>query len=365
MARKISNRIAAICLIIMLVAFGCSKSEQQPQTSGPEGQGGQVSQAPQAAADSAPAVSAPAGAAPSAPAGIVAEVDGTRLTEEKLEQDYKRVYALAKQNLPEEKFKEEAPRIKARLVNDFIAKSLLYNEMKRRNIRASQKEVDAEIAKIKANLQPGTTLDDNLRKAHMTLEQLRQDTAFGIQVGKMVKQSGGSKLKPSEKDIKAFYGKNKDKFKTPETAHARHILIAKAKTDDDKTKAEKKAKAEEVRKELLAGADFAQLAAKYSECPSKSSGGDLGTFPRGQMVKPFEEAVFSQKLKETGPVVETDFGYHIIQVLERKPAGVQPLDPDTKKMISGYLERENQIKAYRKLLDDLKNKAKIVVYKQY
>ena len=115
----------------------------------------------------------------------------------------------------------------------------------------------------------------------------------------------------------------------------------------------------------MGGGDFAKLAAENSDCPSKSNGGDLGTFPRGQMVKPFDDVAFSLKLNETSPVVETDFGYHIIQVLERKPGSTRPLDEQTKKMIAGYLERENQINAYKSLMEELKGKAKITVYKQY
>lgn len=350
--------IALICFITLAALTGCGKSEAPApageQPSAPPA--APLAQVPQAAADATQQAG---------PAGTVAEVDGLKLTEDQLEQEYKRTYSFLKQNLTEEKFKEESPKIKVRLVNDFIAKALLQNEMKRRNIKAADKEIDATIENMRKSMPPGTTLEDQLKKSQMTMERLRQETAMGIGVSKLVKQYGGDKLKPKDKDIREFYKKNQDKFKVPETARARHILIAKAKTDDDKTKAEKKAKAEEVRKELLAGADFAQLAAKYSDCPSKANGGDLGTFPRGQMVKPFEDAVYSQKLKETGPVVETDFGYHIIQVTERNPAGVQPLNSESKKMIADYLERENQINAYRKLMDELKGKASISVYKKY
>ena len=78
----------------------------------------------------------------------------------------------------------------------------------------------------------------------------------------------------------------------------------------------------DIRKQLLAGADFAELAKKYSTCPSgKRAGGNLGKFGRGQMAPPFEKAAFTQKINDIGPVIKTTFGLHIIQVTEKKAAG--------------------------------------------
>ena len=341
----------------VLILSACGKSEAPVDTAQQTAPG--TSAAP-AAPEQAPGPVVTAG-----PAGVAAEVDGTQFTEAKLEQDYQRMYAILKQNLPEDKFKQESPKIKARLVNDFVVVTILNNEMKKRGIKASDKEIDTEINKLKSALQPGTSIEDQLKKNQTTLEQLRKETAFGIKVSKLVKQYGGAKLKPKDKDIKAFYNQNKEKFNMPERVHARHILIAVAKTDDDKAKAEKKAKAEDVRAKLVAGGDFAQLANQYSDCPSKKYGGDLGTFARGQMVKPFDDAAFSQKTNEIGPVVQTDFGYHVIQVLDKASPGVKPLDAEAKKMISAHLERQNQIKTYKEMINDLSKKAKIAVYKQY
>jgi peptidyl-prolyl cis-trans isomerase C len=129
-------------------------------------------------------------------------------------------------------------------------------------------------------------------------------------------------------------------------------------------KAEKKARAEELRKELLAGVDFAALTKKHSDCPSKERGGDLGSFPRGQMVKPFEEAAFSQAVNEIGPIVATEFGFHLIQVLDRQEAQVMPLDKEAKTRITPYLEQQKQQGAFEGLVKRLKANANIVVYGQ-
>jgi parvulin-like peptidyl-prolyl isomerase len=101
------------------------------------------------------------------------------------------------------------------------------------------------------------------------------------------------------------------------TVRARHILVAAAPNVGDAARVESKRVAGKIRKQLIDGADFADMAAKHSDCPSKRKGGDLGTFDRGRMVKAFEDAAFSQKVNAIGPVVETQFGFHIVQVLER------------------------------------------------
>ncbi|GGA71185.1 peptidyl-prolyl cis-trans isomerase [Neiella marina] len=88
-------------------------------------------------------------------------------------------------------------------------------------------------------------------------------------------------------------------------AHAYHILVSSEK------------KANEIRDKIAKGADFADMARRFSTCPSKKHGGDLGDFRKGDMVKPFDQAVFSGELfKILGPV-KTQFGYHLIKVIDR------------------------------------------------
>ncbi|HEX4209899.1 MAG TPA: peptidylprolyl isomerase [Candidatus Binataceae bacterium] len=127
---------------------------------------------------------------------------------------------------------------------------------------------------------------------------------------------------PSEQDIQNFYDDNaKTMFTHPAEVHASHILVAVPAGASQKDKDAAHAKAENILKQLQAGANFATLAKKYSDDPgTKNNGGDLGSFPRGEMVKPFEEAAFSLKPGQL-TIVETQFGFHILKVLEIKEAG--------------------------------------------
>jgi len=130
-----------------------------------------------------------------------------------------------------------------------------------------------------------------------------------------------AKYTPPDKEIQDYYNRYADtRFKHTEQVHARHILIMVEAGATDKEKAAAKAKALDVLKQAQAGADFTKLAAKYSDDPSnKLQGGDLGTFGRGQMIKPFEDAAFAMKPGQI-TMVETHYGFHVVKLDAYQPA---------------------------------------------
>ena len=130
----------------------------------------------------------------------------------------------------------------------------------------------------------------------------------------------------SDAEAKAYYDAHVDEYTTPEQVRARHILFKMDPTADDALKTEVRKKAEDVLAKVKAGGDFAALAKQYSEDSSADSGGDLGTFGRGKMVKPFEDAAFTLAPGQTSELVESPFGLHIIKVESKDEAGTKPLD---------------------------------------
>lgn len=134
--------------------------------------------------------------------------------------------------------------------------------------------------------------------------------------------------KVSDAEAREFYEKNKSRYEVPEQRRASHILIAAAKDASDADKAKAKAKAQDVLAKVRAHpGDFAKLAKQYSEDPgSAANGGDLDFVGRGAMVPPFENAMFSLKQNEISDLVQSDFGYHIIQLTGIKPAQVRSFE---------------------------------------
>jgi peptidyl-prolyl cis-trans isomerase C len=303
------------------------------------------------------------GVAPTGGSAVVIDVDGSKLTQGQVDTEIKRMMSVMKKQMPADRLEQAKENARRQVLSDFTAKTLLTNEVKRLNISANDAEVKEAQEQIKNDLPKGTTIEDLMKKNKITKEQMQEDLRFRIKISKLVMMQMSGKSKPTDKEINEFYQKNRDKFKMPEAVHVRHILIAKAPGDDDKIKAEKKAKAEDLRRQLLAGANFAEVAKRNSDCPSKETGGDLGVFTRGEMVKEFENAAFSQDVNAIGPVVETEYGYHIIQVLERHAPKALDLDERMKGNISAFLVQQKQQETFDAILKKLRAKAKITVYK--
>lgn len=128
-------------------------------------------------------------------------------------------------------------------------------------------------------------------------------------------------------EIANFYQRNIEQFTLPERRSARHILFKVSENDSAKMRAEKKQQAEKALLLTRSGNnDFGELAKKYSEGPTGPNGGDLGWFSRGQMVKSFEDAVFSMQEGAISDLIETQFGFHIIKLEKIQAFEVKPLD---------------------------------------
>ncbi len=295
-------------------------------------------------------------------ADAVVVVDGVKLTKTMLEKDLNSKMEVIKSQVPADKVNQVKDEVRAKIINNFIMRTLFANEVNKLKITASEKEITDAISKLKESLPPKVTYEEFLKKNGLTREQAKEEIRLGVKIEKFVKSSIPENPKVTDKEINDFYKGNKDKFVMPESVHARHILVKTTPEDNAKTMAEKKEKAESIRKDLLNGADFAQTASAKSDCPSAQAGGDLGVFVKGQMVKPFDEAAFLQKENEIGPVVKTEYGYHIIQVIKHDGPKTVPLNDEIKAKISSYLKGKKQEQAYEALLKKLKEKAQIVVY---
>ncbi|HVY50766.1 MAG TPA: peptidylprolyl isomerase [Devosia sp.] len=147
----------------------------------------------------------------------------------------------------------------------------------------------------------------------------------------------------TDAEIKAEYDKEIAAMPNVDEVHARHILVS---TEDD---------AKAIKAQLDGGADFAALAKEKSIEPgAKDSGGDLGYFTQDKMVKPFADAAFALKVNEISQPVQTQFGWHIIQVIDRRPAAKPTLQELTQQ-----IGQQLYVQKYRALFDQLRKAAQI------
>ncbi|MFO8240372.1 MAG: peptidylprolyl isomerase [Dissulfuribacterales bacterium] len=167
----------------------------------------------------------------------------------------------------------------------------------------------------------------------------------------------------TDDEIETYYKDHKDEFIDPESVKARHILLKVPEGADKKAWEEAESRAKDIKERLKKGEDFAELAKKHSDDPgSKNSGGDLGFFTKGRMVPEFESAAFSLKQGEFSDPVKTNFGYHIIEVQEKKAADIKTL-ADVQVQIRQTLQTEKQQQLQSVLIERLKAKYPVKVNK--
>lgn len=167
-------------------------------------------------------------------------------------------------------------------------------------------------------------------------------------------------VKATDADIKAEYEKNKENYKMDEEVKASHILIKTEANMSAAQKQEARAKASEILKQAMEGkVEFSELAKEHSASPEGAqNGGDLGWFSRERMVKPFSDAAFAGEEGKVMPnLVETQFGYHIIKVTGKRPAGFKPLE-DVRKQLEEQLLGDLRNKKYESWKEEMKKKYK-------
>lgn len=147
----------------------------------------------------------------------------------------------------------------------------------------------------------------------------------------------------TDEELKAYYDKNKSRFLSPEQVRARHILVAA------------EAEAKKIKGEIEEGLAFSEAATKYSTCPSKERGGDLGVFSKGRMVPEFEAVAFALEVGQLSDLVKTQFGYHLIMIDEKHPATEMSVE-EVASQLNQMVTQEKQAHIYEAKLSALKGK---------
>ena len=341
-SRALPGLIFAI-IALSLVLTGCkeeAKKEEQKVESA----------APQKAVEAAPAESEAFKALPD----VVAKVNGVDLLKSDLEKIYSMLSAQAKMTGEAKSDKEVIDVALGELLNMEVLKQ----ESASRNIVPSSEDIEKEMKTIRANFPDDAAFEATLKGKGLTMEGVKKSLTAQIAVQKMLEKEVQSKISISADEIKKFYSENPDYFKSKDSIKASHILIKTEENADEKTVAEARKKIDAILAKVKGGADFAEMAKEKSEGPSGPNGGDLGYFGKGQMVKPFEEAVYKLKVGELSEVVKTQFGFHIIKLVDIKKAGTTPLS-EVEESIKMFLSRQKGEEVFKKFVAKLRSSASI------
>jgi peptidyl-prolyl cis-trans isomerase D len=214
-------------------------------------------------------------------------------------------------------------------LQNFISGNIKVSELEARQwYKYNNTEVDLEYVVLEPgqfkNIEPTTDEIQDFFDQHK--ENYKTDPEVKVRYLYIKPEDFAAKVTVAEEDIQDYYESNLEKFENPQTVHARHILIKVAQNAKPEEVESARQRAEDVLKLAREGQDFAALARQYSEGPTKTKGGDLGTFRREAMVKPFADKAFSMKAGDISDPVRTRFGWHIIKVEKINPAKTLSLD---------------------------------------
>jgi peptidyl-prolyl cis-trans isomerase C len=292
-----------------------------------------------------------------APGDMIAVVNGTIIT--KGEFDRVRDYELRRASQSGQQIPEaQMEKIENSILDSLIVGELLFQESKKKGVQVKPETVNEQLTVIKKRFPSETEFNKALEENNMTESKIRADISRDMAIQQLIDKEVDQKVKITDEESKAFYDTNPKFFQQPEQVKASHILIKVDEGASEEKKAEARKKIKDIQQKVQKGEDFAALAKTYSEGPSAPKGGDLDYFGRGQMVKPFEDVAFSLKPNETSDIVETRFGYHLIKVVDKKPAKKMAY-ADVKDRINKHL-KDQKLRTERKLyFDKLKNDAKI------
>lgn len=242
---------------------------------------------------------------------VLATVNGKDITE-------KDVYAFLSQLAPQNQAQFRTPEGMKQIANELVNQELLY------------------IAAIEDGL-------DKEEEFKSQLEATKENVLKQYAINKLL-----SNIEVSNEEVEEFYNNQKANFKSQEKVRASHILV------------DTEEKAEDISREINDGLAFEEAAKKYSTCPSKENGGDLGEFTRGKMVPEFENAAFAMEEGEISEPVKSQFGYHIIKLISKKEAGTVPFE-EIKGQIEKHLLALKQQEIYMNKTNELKNKYEVKI----
>jgi peptidyl-prolyl cis-trans isomerase C len=255
----------------------------------------------------------------------------------------------------------EMTEMKQRVLEGLVDRELLKQESKKQGISVSDADVNQQVTALRQKFSTEKEFTDALAKMNLSEAELKSKLRQDMAIKKLIDQQVASKVTITPDEMKEFYNSHSELFKAPEMVRASHILIKVEPNASDADKAKARERIVAIQQRIKKGDDFATVAKEASECPSGANGGDLDYFQRGQMVKPFEDVAFSLKPGSVSDIVETQFGYHLIKVADKKDASTVSFD-EVKVKLEDYMKQQKINEQLGQYVGQLKTGAKIETF---
>ncbi len=291
-------------------------------------------------------------------AAVAARVNGVEITVEEYEQmvssNIERYEAESQASFPE----DQRSMLERRVLDGLITRATLEAETQRLGITVASDEIDAILSQFRGQFPDEDTFRNVLQQQGYTEERFEAELRRQMAIEQLFEQEVFAAITVDEQELQDFYEENTMYFEQPEQVSARHIILTTQGASDDAARSAIRQEIEGLRRRIAGGEDFAEVAREHSQDGSAARGGSLGTFGRGQMVPAFEEVAFSLPVGELSPVVETQFGYHLVEVTERIPARTIPY-PEVRGQIEDFLLEDVRNRAAEDYVEDLRSRANV------
>jgi peptidyl-prolyl cis-trans isomerase C len=280
--------------------------------------------------------------------GTAARVNGVDISNEMLERNFEEYQRDRDVNIAAIRYPNRVTMMRREVLDQLINQEIIWQAAQKNELLASDDEVEAALQQVREQFTTEQDYVGRLAAEGFTVDAYREHVRQILSAKKYM-SSVAETVAISDAAVHEFYVDNPVRFQLPEAVKARHILLKLAQGADEESRGAVQAQAQEILQRLLAGEDFAAVAKETSEDSSAAQGGDLGYFPRGKMVKPFEDAVFALQPGEMSGIVESPFGLHIIKVDDRQEAQTVA-EEAAKERITQHLK---QTKSQQLIVDEL------------
>jgi parvulin-like peptidyl-prolyl isomerase len=273
---------------------------------------------------------------------VVALVDEEAITLDHL----RRAFKTSGTDLSFDDMSEPARAFKTDLLNQLIDQRLLIAEAHRLKLEVSRDELQEAMDQTKSAYSD-EDFNSLLAAQQLSPDEWRDRLKKEILIQKLIQRAVEGPVEITDDEIQKYYGEHRKEFAQKETVRARQIMVGSEE------------EARQVRDRLLAGGRFDELARTQSLSPDRSKGGDLGYFSRGEMPEAFD-VVFRMKVGELSPVIKTEYGYHLLTLVEHRPAKMLS-ETEAAERIRAILSENKREGLYSDWTADLRRKAKITV----
>lgn len=291
---------------------------------------------------------------------VVVRINGRALTREEMHRELLNLIMTVGYDLKPDELVQRRNDFELQAIQNLINTELLVTEANRRGVHIPETKIQEQIGLLQKAYVNAEFYQKELKIRKLTPDELEQEAARALLVESVINQVLAAVSTPEPETISNYYESNKEMLYVPEQVHASHILILVAADDSEQVKQDKRAEMERLRMEAIGGTSFSELAKKHSQCPSAERGGDLGWFSRDRMDPTISKVAFDLESGSISDVVETSFGYHIVQKHAIKPRHMPQLDeirPDLVKHLHDH-SRKMAIQGY---IQELRRQADIQI----